>query len=80
MHKEAEEDETILRVSMDAKATVLMGPFSRGGKTRVIIRAADHDFEPDAKLTPFGIFLPQYGELYLYFTSFRSHCLWQWYK
>lgn len=71
MHKEAEEDETILRVSLDAKATVLIGLFSRRGKTRVIVRAADHDFKPDTKLTPFGIFLPQYGELYLYFTSSR---------
>jgi hypothetical protein len=71
MHKEAAEDETILRVSLDAKATVLMGLFSRRGKTRVIVRAADHDFKPDTKLTPFGIFLPQYGELYLYFTSSR---------
>jgi hypothetical protein len=71
VHKEAEEDETILRVSLDAKATVLIGLFSRRGKTRVIVRAADHDFKPDKKLTPFGIFLPQYGELYLYFTSSR---------
>jgi hypothetical protein len=71
MHKEAAEDETILRVSLDAKATVLIGLFSRRGKTRVIVRAADHDFKPDTKLTPFGIFLPQYGELYLYFTSSR---------
>jgi hypothetical protein len=46
MHKEAEEDETILRVSLDAKATVLIGLFSRRGKTRVIVRAADHDFKP----------------------------------
>ena len=69
MHKEAEEDETILRVCLDAKATVWMGLFSRRGKTRVVVRAADHDFKPDKKLTPFGIFLPQYGALYLYFTS-----------
>ena len=71
MHKEAEQDETTLRISLDAKATVLIGPFSRRGKTRVIVRAADHDFKPHKKLTPFGIFLPQYGELYLYFTSSR---------
>jgi hypothetical protein len=71
MHQEAEEDETILRVSLDAKATVWIGLFSRRGKTRVIVRAADHDFKPDKQLTPFGIFLPQYGELYLYFTSSR---------
>lgn len=36
-----------------------------------MVRAADHDFQPAAKLTPFGIFLPQYGELFLYFTTSR---------
>jgi hypothetical protein len=71
LHAEADKDETILRISMDAKATVLIGLLSRGGKTRVVVKALDHDMEPDDKLTPFGIFLPQYGELYLYFTSSR---------
>jgi transposase len=56
---------------MDAKAMVLIGPFSRNGKTRVIVRAADHDFKPEAKLIPFGIFLPKYNEVYLYFTASR---------
>jgi len=71
LHKEAGEDETILRLSLDAKATVLIGLLSRGGKTRVMVKAMDHDMEPDEKLTPFGIFLPQYDELYLYFTNSR---------
>ena len=71
LHKEADEDETILRISMDAKATVLIGLLSREGKTRVEVRALDHDTQPDAKLTPYGIFLPQYDELYLYFTTSR---------
>jgi hypothetical protein len=39
------------------------------GKTRVFVKAMDHDFAPDEKLTPYGIFLPQYNELYLYFTK-----------
>ena len=82
LHKEADEDGTILRISMDAKATVLIGLLSRGGKTRVEVRALDHDTEPDAKLTPYGIFLPQYDELFLYFTTscvtsdFIVDCLW----
>jgi hypothetical protein len=82
LHQEADEDETILRLSMDTKATVLIGYLSRGGKTRVIVKALDHDMEPDEKLTPFGIFLPQYDELYLYFTpssvtsDFIMDCLW----
>jgi len=69
LHQEANEDETILRLSMDAKATVLIGLLSRGGKTRIEIRALDHDTKPDAKLTPFGVFLPRHDELYLYFTT-----------
>jgi hypothetical protein len=71
LHKEAEQDETILRLSMDAKATILIGHLSRGGKTRVTVKALDHDFKPDEKLTPFGIVLPQYDELYLYFAKSR---------
>ncbi len=71
LHKEAEQDEAILRLSMDAKATVLIGHLSRRGKTRVIVKALDHDFKPDKKVTPFGILLPQYDELYLYFAKSR---------
>lgn len=71
IHAEADEDETVLRISMDAKATVLIGLFSRNGKTRIIVRALDHDFEPDETLTPFGIFLLKYNEIYLYFTKSR---------
>jgi hypothetical protein len=43
----------------------------------VIVNAADHDFKPDATLIPFGIFLPDYGETYLYFTSSKvtSDCI-----
>src|SRR3954465_14172212 len=29
-------------------------------------RAADHDFKPVATLTPFGIFLPEHDDLWLY--------------
>jgi len=71
LHAAADEDETVLRVSMDAKATIPIGHFSRHGKTRVVVKAADHDFTPDKTLTPYGLFLPLYGELYLYFTSSR---------
>jgi len=56
---------------MDAKATIPVGWFSRRGQTRVIVKAFDHDFKPEEKLTPYGIFLPQYDELYLYFTTGR---------
>ncbi len=62
-------DPSILRLSTDTKATVLIGSFSRRGQTRVVVRAMDHDFRPDQTLTPWGIFLPDQNELYLYFTA-----------
>ena len=56
----------VLRISIDAKATVKVGPFARGGKSRIPTAAADHDFQPAAKVTPVGIFLPTLDELFLY--------------
>jgi Rhodopirellula transposase DDE domain len=52
MNKQAKEDPTILRLSLDAKATVKVGDFSRGGKTRAEAEGNDHDFKPKAKVTP----------------------------
>jgi transposase len=69
VNAEADANERVLRLSLDAKATVLIGNYSRGGQSRLIVKAADHDFHPEEKLTPFGIFLPQYHQLYLYFTA-----------
>ena len=43
-----------------------IGPFSRRGKSRTKTQAADHDFKPEATLTPFGIFLPEHDDLWLY--------------
>jgi hypothetical protein len=64
-------------MSMDAKATVAIGPFSRGGRSRLEVKAADHDFKPETTIVPVGIFLPDEGETYLYFTSSKvtSDCL-----
>src|SRR5213078_543482 len=61
----ADASPTELRLSMDAKATVKVGDFSRGGKKRVRVKAADHDFKAKAKVTPVGILLPQSDELFL---------------
>jgi len=59
-----------LRISLDAKAPVKLGDFSRHGLNRVSVKALDHDFHGETpKVTPFGIYLPQHGELYLYFTT-----------
>jgi len=69
VNAQSDADDSVLRLSLDAKATVWVGDYSRGGQSRVTVKAADHDFQPDAKLTPFGILLPQYGAVYLYFTA-----------
>lgn len=69
VNAQADADETVLRLSLDAKATVWIGDYSRGGRSRVTVQAVDHDFQPETKLTPFGIFLPQHDELFLYFTA-----------
>lgn len=59
----------MLRLSLDAKATVKIGPFSRGGKNRVETEACDHDFSSSPKLTPYGILLPELDELFIYCTT-----------
>lgn len=69
VNAQADADDRVLRLSLDAKASVRIGDYSRGGQTRVIVKAADHDFQAQVKLTPFGIFLPQHDRLYLYFTT-----------
>ena len=62
---------------MDAKATVKVGPFARGGKSRAETKACDHDFKPEATLTPVGIFLPATDELFVYAVTSKvtSDCL-----
>jgi hypothetical protein len=67
----------MLRLSMDAKATVKVGEFSRHGASRVATQALDHDFQPEAQVTPVGIFLPQHDDLHLFAvtTKVTSDCL-----
>lgn len=58
---------------MDAKDKVKVGEFSRKGKTRIKTKALDHDFQGDEIVTPYGLFLPEYNETYLYLVqSFAS--------
>ncbi len=63
----ADASQDTLRLSLDAKASVKIGLFSRGGRSWARVEALDHDFKADATLTPLGILLPRYGELSLYF-------------
>jgi transposase len=73
----ADASESVLRISLDAKATVKVGPFARGGKSRIPTAAADHDFHPSATVTPVGILLPAMDELFLYGITSKvtSDCL-----
>jgi hypothetical protein len=73
----ADADPAVLRISLDAKATVKLGPFSRGGMSRVAVQAADHDFHPAGRVTPVGIFLPEWDELSIYQVTSKvtSDCL-----
>jgi hypothetical protein len=86
VHADAQAARDTLRVSLDAKATVKIGPFSRGGSSRTGNAAADHDFQPNGQLTPFGIFVPEYDELDLYFThskvtsDFMADALDEWWR
>jgi hypothetical protein len=54
VHERAEEDDNIVRLSIDAKDKVKVGEYSRGGESRVKVEANDHDFGNEF-ITPFGI-------------------------
>lgn len=67
----------MLRVSMDAKASVKVGEFSRNGVSRVATQALDHDFAPEAQVTPVGLLLPEHDALHLFAVTGKvtSDCL-----
>lgn len=69
LNKEADEDSGCLRLSIDAKATVNIGPFARGGKSRQSQSAVDHDFAPDSKYTPYGMVIPKTNESWIWFSE-----------
>lgn len=58
-----------MRLSVDCKAAIKVGQFSRGGYSRRETEACDHDFAPDTVLKLFGIFLPAHCESFFYFTE-----------
>ena len=71
LHAQTAESDNVLRLSLDTKATVKIGLFSRGGVNWVEVKALDHDFKPEATLSPFGILLPRCQELFLYLARSR---------
>jgi len=58
-----------LRISIDTKATVHVGDYCRGGRSRglVALKALDHDMCVKEKLVPGGILEPVSGQSFLFF-------------
>jgi hypothetical protein len=74
-NKDSDDDPESLRISIDAKAKLNIGPFSRNGKSRGLEsrKAADHDMNPEAKLVPYGILDVMSGLLTIIFgTSYET--------
>ena len=65
----ADADPNTLRISIDTKATVNLGEYSRGGKSRGLeaVEALDHDMASKEKLIPGGILEPVSGQSFLFF-------------
>jgi len=65
----ADADPESLRISVDTKATVNVGEYSRGGKSRcrTAVAAWDHDMRPKEKLIPGGILETVSGKSFLFF-------------
>lgn len=71
MNAEADSNQETLRISMDTKATINIGEYSRHGRSRGLepIKAWDHDMQTKEKLVPGGILEPVSGRSFLFFTD-----------
>src|SRR5947209_6801861 len=68
-----EDAEQVKRLSMDCKATVNIGAFSRGGQTRGDHKASDHDLGCKEKYIPCGIVDEDTAQRYVTFgSSFKT--------
>lgn len=63
--EEALRDENTALISIDTKDKVIIGPYSRKGKSRVLVEACDHELTNDC-LTPFGILDLKTNQSYFY--------------
>jgi hypothetical protein len=71
MNALADTDPLTLRISIDTKATVDIGEYSRYGRSRGLepVKAWDHDMRTKEKLIPGGVLEPMSGRAFLFFTS-----------
>ena len=75
MNALADADPETMRISIDTKATVNVGEYSKGGRSRGIdaVKALDHDMCSKEKLIPGGILEPVTGRSFLFFgTSYKT--------
>jgi len=74
VHTQAAREPEMLRISLDTKAKVKIGPFSRGGVSRgpKAVQAADHDMHPEAVLAPAGILEVDSDQLNVIFGTSRD--------
>jgi hypothetical protein len=70
----SDDREDSLRISIDTKAKLNVGEFSRGGQARgqEATEALDHDMRPEQKLVPFGILEVLSGLLTIIFGDSRE--------
>jgi hypothetical protein len=84
----ADDSPEVVRISMDAKAKVDVGDFSRDGESRAseAPRALDHDIQAKKKLVPYGILNVTTGLLTIFIgtsnetSDFIVDCLEQWWE
>ena len=74
MHRcnaQADRDEKTLRISLDTKAKIKLGEYSRGGaaRGREAPKAWDHDMKPSSQWVPVGILEPVQEPLTLLFSD-----------
>ena len=71
VNAEANSAPDAIRISLDTKATIKIGDFSRGGKSRGLkaVQAADHDMIITTKLTPGGILETESRKPFVFFTE-----------
>ena len=67
----ADADPESVRLSIDTKAVINLGPYSRGGLSRGLrpVAAADHDMMAKEKLVPGGVLEMGSGRPFLFFTE-----------
>lgn len=77
-----------MRISLDTKATVAIGDYSRDGQSRgqEAVKALDHDMQTKTKLVPVGILNMETAQLSITFgSSYKTSdlivdCLEQWWE